>query len=248
MILAQSHRQLLNGSNLLWLLLGILLLSSCDPTKRIKKTPDREGQVRVYNPDTGLYEWRDKETIKVDTVSWIKVPEERFPPIEEKEEIIIKDVPVEIVEDLRVALMLPLNARKANGSSTLDSKTKRFVHFYAGAKIAIDKLNNSGNTVFLDVYDTEEQSDKVRNILDNSNMKNTGLIIGPYSSANLKTTAAFGKENEVTVVSPWLPTSTSTTSSNPRFVNINPSLPTHCFALTEHIKKHFYTRSSLLGC
>lgn len=239
MILAQSHRQLLNGSNFLWLLLCLLILSSCDPTKRITKTPSRDGQVRIYNPDTGLYEWKDKETIKIDTVEWTKVPEENFPPIEKEVPTVIEEVPIEVVEDLRIALMLPLNARVANSGSNLDAKTKRFVHFYAGAKIAIDKLSNSGNTVFLDVYDTEEKSAKLRSILDNGNMENTGLIIGPYNSNNLKATASFGKENDVTVVSPWLPTSTSTTSSNPRFVNINPSLPTHCYALTEHIKKNF---------
>jgi len=116
-----------------------------------------------------------------------------------------------------IAFLLPFNADK-QGDPTGAIATD----FYMGAQLALDSLVKLGYEGNVFIHDVGNDSTDLVPILKKSEIKTTGLIIGPFSGENLDKTALFCLKNKIRLVSPIVGTTTYL-KSNPFVINATSS-------------------------
>ena len=89
-----------------------------------------------------------------------------------------------------------------NGRYFVQSRSINTLEFYQGALMAIDSLKKQGLIAKVHVYDTMRDTSRITQILNNQEMKNTDLIIGPFSTELVNKVANFARENEIHYVTP----------------------------------------------
>ncbi|MCC6724398.1 MAG: amino acid ABC transporter substrate-binding protein [Saprospiraceae bacterium] len=242
-----------------------LVLPSCglfkpaaDPSKDKVYKDDEIGDIqsgKVFDPETGTY--REVKTVdaKVDTVRWSDLSEEKFPPIK-------TDSPMNGGGNTgggtkpnsggntggnsgggtatgngkgNVTILLPFMANAS--ASGVPENSQWAVSFYAGARLAYDDLEEDGAKFTVNVMDSEESSTaKVGSLTKGSELANADLIIGPYKRDNVNLLQDFAKKNKIPLVVPYT-AQTGVAEDNPYYLQVNPSLKTHCEAMTKHIRK-----------
>lgn len=242
------------------LIFGLLILvSSCDMFKpaqdtdkdKVYKESEDLGEIkgtRKYNPETGEWETVQEVTTKLDTVAWVDLPPNKFPPITSDEEF--TDIPTtgnngntDVTGSILkgaydVTMMLPFNAQYG-AESKIDKRSKWAVNFYAGSQMALDVLRQEGVNLQVEVLDTRGNQSRVNNFLaTNQAVQNADAIIGPYRRNNINKVAEWAKENGPVVVSPFS-ASMQITSENPNYLQVNPSIQTHCRAIMAHAMKNY---------
>lgn len=100
------------------------------------------------------------------------------------------------------------------------------IEFYEGVLMALDTLKAEGVSLFVDVFDTQRDTNVVKRLLRSRALLDADLILGPLTSNNLSLVAEFGKANKKTVVSP-LNDRPDITTNNPYFIQVNPSFDIH---------------------
>jgi len=102
--------------------------------------------------------------------------------------------------EVNIAILLPLFI---GVSEEINSKSKIGLDFYAGAKMALDSLNKAGLHAQVFLYDTQNDSLKITEIINKPAFKFMDLIIGPLYTSAFKPVADFAKENNITILSPF---------------------------------------------
>jgi len=77
-----------------------------------------------------------------------------------------------------------------------------YLEFYEGALLAVESLQKSGLSINFSVFDTERDSATVQGIIDNGDLRQMDLIIGPAYTHNLRLVAEYGEERRIPVISP----------------------------------------------
>ncbi len=271
MTLAQNLLRLLNGNKLFgFLLIGMLVFSSCDSLRKAQSTtansgsrgnekeelPEIKGK-KVYNPETGKFEIQTKSN-QVDTVKWTDVPREEAPPIvTEGSGKVIEPKhgsgdtsidPGNKMNEYNVAVMLPFLGNKFQEyESRINPKSALALDFYSGVKMAFEDLSNEGIRLNVSVHDSEASEATTNKLLKTSELYQAQMIVGPVKSSNLKKVAAFAKQNKKVLISPLSPSSKVTTA-NPYYVQVNPSLKSHCQAITRHALDRYPAGQIVLAC
>ncbi len=239
MISVPSHRQPLSGSNALLLCLVICAICSCStPRRAVVKPPQpsappvtKQDDVKQYDPDSDSVILVPRDAIKTDTIAWT---EDKTPPIV-TDAVIQPDKPVKHGA-VEIALLIPFNALNAElFSEHQDPKLNRFIQYYAGVRMAMDKIDSIGMPVKVRSFDADASAVTLTKLISKEEIKNADVIIGPYEKKDLETLASFGLKNEIMVVSPWLPAFTMD-STNPFLIQLYPGLSTHAEAITEFIR------------
>lgn len=134
-----------------------------------------------------------------------------------------------------IVVLMPFLTGQWNGNNSgLSSVSRWSLHFLAGAKMALESLPKKGPDVSLTVLDTKGSEKEVAELLKtNSSLANAQLIIGPYRRSNIQLVAEFVKNRDVLQVSPYSAAS-GLTRQNPHYIQVRPSLETHCRALLQH--------------
>lgn len=102
---------------------------------------------------------------------------------------------------VHVALLLPF---MINDVDKQDATINKFVEFYEGFLLGVNKLKDEGMSVELSTYDIEKSEEKVKEVLQkNSNIRKADLIIGPAYTSQVKTVADFAQANNIPVVVPF---------------------------------------------
>jgi len=110
----------------------------------------------------------------------------------------------------KVALMIPLYLEKADSiQKDMFLKTEnddfipfRFLGFYEGAMMAADSLKKQGMNIKLYVYDVDDNATKTSRLLQNQELKNMDLIIGPFLNKSFGQVAKFAGDNHIPIVNP----------------------------------------------
>ncbi len=219
----------LNGNK--FIQFGILValgffLASCGGSK---KTISDATQTRPPT-DRNKSDKTTRTSGTVDTIYWTEI--DRTKEYETK----IEDLELDKRSAYQVALLYPfgLDNNSLEDASDPDSKLGRMVHFYAGTKLALDRLKEED--IVLDVLTLDSESDNFDSKLQQC--KNADVIIGPKERGQLSTTAQYGKANEIPVVSPWL-SSTKVAKDNPYYIQLKPSLKKHMIKIVDHVKENF---------
>ncbi len=122
-----------------------------------------------------------------------------------------------------VVLLLPLFINKNISYLSKYSKekdpmfyknTRRFTEYYEGFLLASEKLKKQGLSFNLKVYDTQNDSLRVKTIMNSLNYPNIDLIIGPVYSKNIKIASRYASQHHINLISPL--------SKNIRLITKNP--------------------------
>lgn len=247
---------ILNTLAVAWLLAFVLpscnlLKPAADPKKDKVYKDEEVGEIqggKVYDPETGT--WRTVNTVdeKVDTVRWTDLSEEKFPPIKTTTPTTgggtkpntggntggNTDSKTSGSGKENVAILLPFMANTS--TSGVPENSKWAVSFYAGARLAYDDLEDDGVKFNVNVIDSEASTTKVNSLLKSGDLPNSNMIIGPYKREEVNIMQGFAKENKVPLIVPYT-AQMGVTEDNPYYIQVNPSLKTHCEAMTKHIRK-----------
>lgn len=255
-----------NKSILFAFLLVSILTASCDLFKPAQDTNNEKvykdekelGEIqgkRVYNPETGEWETKQEVTTKIDTVEWVDLPPNKFPPITSDGEY--TDIPNPIGEEgtaangsvlkgtYDVTLLLPFNTQYTSETS-LDKRSKWATNFYAGSKMALDALREENVNLRVEVLDTRGNESRVNNYLaTNTAVQSADVVIGPYLRKNINRVADWAKKNDKILISPFS-ASMNLVRQNPNYIQINPSIKAHARALMNHALDNYSENDMLI--
>jgi len=226
------------------------------------------------NPKTGEYEKVTKVTEQMETVSWNEdntqppitsdgvnyggntsnnngnnngnttetVPDTRIDPPS-------NETPTSMnYSTYNVAVMLPFMSDKFNtNNGRIYDKSKTAINFYGGMELAFQELEREGLSLNVNVLDTKASEATTASLLRGSELANAHLIIGPVRKGNVKKTAEYAKMNKKVLVSPLSP-STGLSPNNPFYLQVSPSLKSHCEAITRHALKNYDADQIVLVC
>lgn len=113
--------------------------------------------------------------------------------------------------EINVALILPLLQTKVTPENL---SSYRFIEFYEGMLLSLEKLKKENVSVNLFVYDTGKPNEELGPIFNKEEMKNVNMIIGPVSNEHIKVVADYAERNGILLVLPF--------TSNVDEVNKNP--------------------------
>lgn len=263
MISVRNHHLRLNGSNILFFVLFSLLVQSCgflgpsspvskDDTPPDDSLPTIEG-TRVYDPVKG--EWvtvAAPPSDPMDTLTFQEASRSQIPPITMAgvEQYLPASFSGRMMDQYSMTLLLPFMANrvKPEDEEITNSVTQWSLHFYSGAQLALQELAREDVNLQLNVIDTDADPSRMENLLNSRpEINNAQVIVGPYRRENIRLAAEFAKRNRKAVFSPYSAAS-NLTEENPFFVQVNPSLFTHCENLLKHARNEFEPEEIILVC
>lgn len=100
--------------------------------------------------------------------------------------------------------------------------SEKFLQFYEGVVLAVDSMQKAGMKIKLNVFDTKDNPEAVKSIINNEAFKATDLIIGPVYENVQKEVARVAAMNQIPMVSPFTPKS-DIINNYPQFYQINPT-------------------------
>lgn len=216
--------------------------TSKDKVYKDEDIEDLQG-TKVFDPETG--EWRTVREVsgKVDTVNWTDLSEEKFPPIKTGNRPPATSNPgtdggsgtVTPGTNYDISMLLPFLSSRSSANS-IDDNSLWGIHFYAGARLAYDNLARDGAKLTVNVADTDASSGKMNELLRSSDLASADLIIGPYRREQVSQVAGFAKQKKVPVVVPYT-AQMGMADDNPFYIQVNPSLKSHCEAILKHALK-----------
>ncbi len=101
-------------------------------------------------------------------------------------------------------------------------KSIAFVEFYEGLLLAIDSLKQRGLSINLHVYDTQNDTARIKEILSFPELEYSDLIIGPIYNHEVKLVSEFSKQHGIKMVSP-LRDNLKLVDENPYLFQVYPS-------------------------
>jgi hypothetical protein len=216
---------------------------------------------KIYDPETGqLVIVEETPTEAMDTIKWKNIPTDSIPPIQSQmaeneedtngnpSELISRgDYGTEFYTAYDVAIMLPfLSDRFNENSSEIYDNSAWALNFYGGMKMAMDELNDEGVKLNVTVMDSKANERAVGDLLSTrTELFNAHLIMGPYRKDNVELVADFAKRNNITYVSPHSAAS-GISVNNPNYIQVSPTLASHCQAITQHVRKSYKPQQVVL--
>ncbi len=240
------------------------------------KTLDEVQGRKVYDPESGTYVVIETAPVeKMDTIRWkdvlvdpkqiIRSSQEAY-LVEEKAKQaevlqsgeIAPGVKTELLSSYNVSVVLPfLSDRFSTTTNALPPNADWALNFYGGVKMALEDLGSEGLNLNLSVIDGKETSDATAQqvIRSNQDLQKAHLVIGPYRRETAVFLADFAQRynsdsdprNDKIIFSPYS-TATDITLNNPGYIQVNPSLQTHCEAITRHVRQRYRPEQVVLVC
>jgi hypothetical protein len=142
-----------------------------------------------------------------------------------------------------MALLMPFfSAQFVEGAGANPQKAQFALDFYAGVRVALDSLSTQGLNLKVSVLDSRGDFNA---ILGRYDVSRADVILGPVEKENVPTAMDFANRQGKIFVSPYFPTG-DVEGANPRFVQVKPSLKTHCDNITAHIRARYQTNQVVL--
>lgn len=149
----------------------------------VKKGDTYYNLTRYYNvSENSLKELNPalSEGLKLDMILKIK-------PITDEEEVAFYQDTIQTGTSLKLAILLPFRAVEFDTIESQDIfATNRLANittdFYLGAAVAIDSLRNQGVNIDVSLFDTGKKNSRIREILNENDLDENDVIIGPLYS------------------------------------------------------------------
>jgi len=179
-------------------------------------------------------------------------PDDIPPAIIKKDSIRCYDMMKRNKRELKIALMLPLYAeevreidipRNAASIDPEDYRSFNFIQFYEGFLMAMDELEEQGLKVKLYVYDVDEKVSKTIQVLQQPELPDMDLIIGPFYSRNFKLVSNFAEMFGIKIVNPL--TRRTEVLNSPNVYKMRPSRDAQPALLTSFVER-YYPESNII--
>ncbi len=114
--------------------------------------------------------------------------------------------------------------------------SEKFLELYQGILMAANDLRTLGISINLKVFDTENNTTKVEEILEAGKLNNVDLLIGPVYPSNVRIVTEFAKTHKINVVSP-LSNNKSILSENPYYYEANTSMTARLQVVSTYLQQ-----------
>lgn len=141
-----------------------------------------------------------------------------------------------------LAMILPFFTSQFVDGRENPSKSQFALDFYAGAKIALDSLSTQPFNLKVTVIDSRTD---FNSLLARYEVSRADVLLGPVEKENVPATMDFANRNKKIFVSPYFPTG-DVVGANPYFVQVKPSLKTHCDNIVKHLRVRYKTEQVVL--
>lgn len=237
MILVRNRPRRSNGSNIFWLILALFgLLMACNPTRKVvsekEDTVKESDRPQVYNPRTRQYEDANAENTRVDTISWQEIVDPERGPITDQE--LAKTIPYsELKSTYNISLLLPLRgAMLAPSQKKVSTLLERFIHYYKGFTMGLNKLEREGINLDVNIIDVESR--RLLDLQEDPAIVESDLIIGPYRREHIEQLAPLVDQYKIPMVTPWS-SFTNLAEENPYIILPKPGFEIYCKHIVDHI-------------
>ena len=160
------------------------------------------------------------------------------------------------IEKANIAMLLPFQFQKIDPTITLSQKdfdnSNFAIDFYRGFKLGLDSLCKLGYPIQLNLFDSENDSLTIDNIVKTDALQSADIIVGPVYPKELALINPSAKKYNKKIISPISPLSVDVLK-NKNFIMLNNTLEEHAnqmavFAANQlQIKKYIIVRSGLLA-
>jgi|GEM_PF-6275225 len=129
----------------------------------------------------------------------------------------------------RLAVLLPfrteqiLRENQANSQPYISPSSVRFIHFWLGAKLAVQDLQTMGKPLEVHAFDTKFDESYLPKLWDRLRRLQPDAIIGPYKRNSLRYLSQKARQHHILLLSPWI-ASAKMTHTNPFYVQLRPHL------------------------
>ncbi|MEY2924139.1 MAG: hypothetical protein RLZZ337_687 [Bacteroidota bacterium] len=230
MILAQNRLPLLSGNKILAAFVLPIVLISCGAFKKSARTVEwpEDEEIVVIEPTKPEAEPVPKpippkkdEIEQVYTTAYFKGESFRVPVHK---------------QDFHIAIMLPFH--QLGTSSTQDERRGALMlEYYQGIKLAIPEIENLGSKFTFHFFDTDNDTTRLKLLLNKPEMEDIDLIIGPTDEDQVRIAAYFARKREIPLFSP-ITSNYSIWSDNPYLFNLNPSDNQQAKAFIRYFRKY----------
>lgn len=131
---------------------------------------------------------------------------------------------------IRLAVMLPFHTHAVKREKDME----RFYDFYAGALIAVNEVQASGQPIEVYTYDVGKTVHKVSEVLEQPQMQRMDAIIGPVYNAQVATAAEFAQRDSTLLLVPFI-SHVEGIEHNPYLLQFNPSEQTEADTLARYL-------------
>ena len=139
-------------------------------------------------------------------------------------------------DDFHIAILLPFHSFGTN--SVQDEKRGALMlEYYQGMKLAIPQIEKLGSKFTLHFFDTDNDTSRLKILLNRGEMESMDLIIGPTDEDQVRIAAYYAKKREIPLFSP-ITTNYTVWSENPYLFNLNPSDKLQAQAFIRYFKKY----------
>ena len=148
------------------------------------------------------------------------------------------------INKIKVSLFLPFLINKfdtlqanclPSETCPVDKSSIQSIQLYNGVVLALDKLKEKGYKVLLNIYDTQKDSLHTSELLQNPELLNANLIIGPIFSKQIKLIRSYAKSYNIPMICPSsIPN--QALFQYPILYKINPSKSTQIIAVADYLK------------
>lgn len=161
--------------------------------------------------------WQQVDTVVVDTTA-----------VEMDTAIVQKDSSV-----IRLAMMLPLQADALKRDKNMD----RFYDYYAGALIAINEVQATGQAIEVHTYDVGKNVQKTTQLLCDSTWQKVDAIVGPAYTQQVAVAAEYAQRDSTWMLVPFL-SNVASIAHNPYLLQFNPSEHTEADTLARYLAQY----------
>lgn len=161
--------------------------------------------------------WQQVDTVVVDTTA-----------VEMDTTIVQKDSSV-----IRLAMMLPLQADALKRDKNMD----RFYDYYAGALIAINEVQATGQAIEVHTYDVGKNVQKTTQLLCDSTWQKVDAIVGPAYTQQVAVAAEYAQRDSTWMLVPFL-SNVASIAHNPYLLQFNPSEHTEADTLARYLAQY----------
>ncbi|HKK61878.1 MAG TPA: LysM peptidoglycan-binding domain-containing protein [Bacteroidales bacterium] len=115
-------------------------------------------------------------------------------------------------------------------------KSVSFLEFLEGSLLALDNISENGPSLEIRIYDTKRSMYHTRRILEDPDMQDMDLIIGPFYAFNLELANDFSAQHNIPLITPFH-SSDSLLRKNPYLFQVTPSMHTESKKNAEYIAR-----------
>ncbi len=183
-------------------------------------------------------EWKSRKIAKnlVEKYGFIEAP---------KEKEVVKPIETPVEKDtLSIAVVLPFNLTENIKDNTIRNDLYLF-DLYTGMRLAADSMRKAGAKIRFVTYDYGLDSTGFYSLIDNPELKQYDIIIGPLQNSLSTKVKQFAETNKTVVINP-LSTSIKFTEGSNLIHLFKPSNETQITEAANFAYSNFYPRKALI--